>query len=181
MNTFQVFPNHVGPLINLNLPIITSIPWSKILSFLTYNLKIKGNSMKNHLGMFYTKFWGSFWWFDTIKFLWMHQLNHGYVACGIIIEKILRGWQSGQLRRSTRVQFKRFLVVLNPSSWISGQSRTTSRTNRPISDRIQLILFLQHLRFDLGDGEHPFGDIVVGDGCWRQNVLVTSLRCWWPI
>ena len=22
------------------------------------------------------------------------------------------------------------------------------------------------------------GDIDVGDGCWRQNVLVTSLRCW---
>ena len=20
-----------------------------------------------------------------------------------------------------------------------------------------------------------------GDGCWRPNVLVTSLRCWWPI
>ena len=25
------------------------------------------------------------------------------------------------------------------------------------------------------------GDIDVGDGCWRQNVLMTSLRCWWPI
>ena len=23
--------------------------------------------------------------------------------------------------------------------------------------------------------------IEVGDGCWRPNVLVTSLRCWWPI
>ena len=21
----------------------------------------------------------------------------------------------------------------------------------------------------------------VGDGCWRQTVLMTSLRCWWPI
>ena len=42
-------------------------------------------------------------------------------------------------RRSTRIQFKRFLVVLKPSSWISGQSRTTCRTNRAISDRIELI------------------------------------------
>ena len=25
------------------------------------------------------------------------------------------------------------------------------------------------------------GDIDVGDGYWRQNVLVTSLRCWRPI
>ena len=25
------------------------------------------------------------------------------------------------------------------------------------------------------------GDIDVGDGCWRQNVLVTSLRFWWQI
>ena len=25
------------------------------------------------------------------------------------------------------------------------------------------------------------GYIDVGDGCWRPNVLVTSLRCWWPI
>jgi len=25
------------------------------------------------------------------------------------------------------------------------------------------------------------GDIDVGDGCWRQHLLVTSLRCWWPI
>ena len=25
------------------------------------------------------------------------------------------------------------------------------------------------------------GYIDVGDGCWRRNVLVTSLRCWWPI
>ena len=24
----------------------------------------------------------------------------------------------------------------------------------------------------------PVGDIDVGDECWRQNVLVTSLRCW---
>ena len=23
--------------------------------------------------------------------------------------------------------------------------------------------------------------INVGDGCWRPNVLVSSLRCWWPI
>ena len=23
------------------------------------------------------------------------------------------------------------------------------------------------------------GYIDVGDGCWRQNVLVTTLRCWW--
>ena len=23
-----------------------------------------------------------------------------------------------------------------------------------------------------------FGYIDVGDGCWRSNVLVTSLRCW---
>ena len=23
-----------------------------------------------------------------------------------------------------------------------------------------------------------YGYIDVGDGCWRQNVLVTSLRCW---
>ena len=28
--------------------------------------------------------------------------------------------------------------------------------------------------------EYP-GYIDVGDGCWRPNVLVTSLRCWWPI
>ena len=26
-----------------------------------------------------------------------------------------------------------------------------------------------------------FGDINVGDGCWRPSVLVTGLRCWWPI
>jgi len=26
-----------------------------------------------------------------------------------------------------------------------------------------------------------FGYIDVGDGCWRPNVLVTSLRCWWSI
>ena len=25
------------------------------------------------------------------------------------------------------------------------------------------------------------GDIDVSDGCWRQNVFVTSLRCWWLI
>jgi len=25
------------------------------------------------------------------------------------------------------------------------------------------------------------GYIDVGDGCWRPNVLVTSLRCWWLI
>ena len=25
------------------------------------------------------------------------------------------------------------------------------------------------------------GYIDVGDGCWRPNVLVASLRCWWPI
>ena len=25
------------------------------------------------------------------------------------------------------------------------------------------------------------GDIDVSDGCWRPNMLVTSLRCWWPI
>ena len=25
------------------------------------------------------------------------------------------------------------------------------------------------------------GYIDVGDGCWRPNVLVTSLRWWWPI
>ena len=25
------------------------------------------------------------------------------------------------------------------------------------------------------------GYIDVGDGCWRPNVLVTSLRCWCPI
>ena len=25
------------------------------------------------------------------------------------------------------------------------------------------------------------GYIDVGDGCWRPNELVTSLRCWWPI
>ena len=25
------------------------------------------------------------------------------------------------------------------------------------------------------------GYIDVGDGCWTRNVLVTSLRCWWPI
>ena len=24
------------------------------------------------------------------------------------------------------------------------------------------------------------GYIAVGDGCWRRNVLVTTLRCWWP-
>ena len=24
-----------------------------------------------------------------------------------------------------------------------------------------------------------WGDIDVGDGCWGQNVLVTSLRCWY--
>ena len=26
-----------------------------------------------------------------------------------------------------------------------------------------------------------YGYIDVGDGCWRPNVLVTSLRCWWPL
>ena len=25
------------------------------------------------------------------------------------------------------------------------------------------------------------GHIDAGDGCWRPNILVTSLRCWWPI
>ena len=25
------------------------------------------------------------------------------------------------------------------------------------------------------------GYIHVGHGCWRPNVLVTRLRCWWPI
>ena len=25
------------------------------------------------------------------------------------------------------------------------------------------------------------GYIGVGDGCWRWNLLITSLRCWWPI
>ena len=24
-----------------------------------------------------------------------------------------------------------------------------------------------------------FGHIDIGDGCWSQNVLVTTLRCWW--
>ena len=24
-----------------------------------------------------------------------------------------------------------------------------------------------------------YGYINIGDGCWRQNVLVTTLRCWW--
>ena len=177
MNTFQVFPNHVGPLINLNLPIITSIPWLKILSFLAYNLKIKGNSMKHHLGMFYAKLIGD-----------LLVVRHHKISLNASIKSWIRCLRDNHWKdpsrvtvgRSTRIQFKRFLVVLNPSSWISGQSRTTSRTNQPISDRIQLILFLQHLRFNLGDGEQPFGDIVVGDGCWRQ-ILVTSLRCWWPI
>ena len=30
-------------------------------------------------------------------------------------------------------------------------------------------------------GSSNKGDIDIGDGCWRPNVLVTSLRCWWPI
>ena len=28
---------------------------------------------------------------------------------------------------------------------------------------------------------HSSGDIDVGDGCSRQDVLLTSLRCWWTI
>ena len=91
--------------------------------------------MNHHLGMICCQVLGIFWWLDTIKFLWMHQLNHGYVACGIIIERSFAS-DSG---RSTRVQFKRFLVVWDPSSWISGQTRTTCRTNRAISDRNELI------------------------------------------
>ena len=131
---------------------------------------------------------GIFWWFDTIKFLWMHQLNHGYVACGIIIEKILRGWQSGQRRRSTRIQFKRFLVVLNPSSWISGQSRTTSRTNRPISDQNLINFVSSAFTFQPWRWRTP----IWWHRCWWRmletkcvgdtfKMLVTDLRRWWPI
>ena len=39
--------------------------------------------------------------------------------------------------------------------------------------------FIQHIfivRKNFGIGK--FGYIDVGDGCWRPNVLVTSLRCW---
>ena len=25
------------------------------------------------------------------------------------------------------------------------------------------------------------GYIAFGDGCWRKNVLMTTLRCWWPV
>jgi len=28
-------------------------------------------------------------------------------------------------------------------------------------------------------GIHYSGYIDVGDGCWRRNVLATTLRCWW--
>ena len=27
----------------------------------------------------------------------------------------------------------------------------------------------------------PLGYIAVGDGCWWLNVLMTRLRCWWPV
>ena len=32
-----------------------------------------------------------------------------------------------------------------------------------------------------GNRQENIGDIDVGDGCWRQNSLVTSSRCGWPI
>ena len=34
---------------------------------------------------------------------------------------------------------------------------------------------------DVKNGTILTGYIDVGDSCWRPNVLVTSLRCWWPI
>ena len=40
-----------------------------------------------------------------------------------------------------------------------------------------LFMFLkniQKLRFGF-----YIGNIDVGDGCWRRNVLVTTIRCWW--
>ena len=31
----------------------------------------------------------------------------------------------------------------------------------------------------IGFSGYSYGYIDVGDGCWRWNVLVTTLRCWW--
>ena len=46
--------------------------------------------------------------------------------------------------------------------WVMDQNLPKFHVSNTISSRISI------------------GYIAVGDGCWRSNVLVTSLRFWWP-
>ena len=60
-----------------------------------------------------------------------------------------------------------------------GVSKSLLRTNTCSLLRVSLIIQHFHEAIEPKQSSNPADYIDVGDECWRQNILVTSLRCWW--
>ena len=75
--------------------------------------------------------------------------------------------------RKSVVNFK-FRSILDNNGMTSDAAINT--LTRFLFEKEQARKYKTFLHFR--QGPEIFGDIDFGDGCWRQFVLVTSLRCW---
>ena len=97
------------------------------------------------------------------EFIWRGNEVKSFSTLNILLRRLV-----------SRYIFENCLILKSDAIALSNSPhRCPWRILKAVFVEENFELLITYLRY--------FGYIDVGDGCWRPNVLVTSLRCWWPI